>query len=168
MALIEGINNKINHKVMIKPDLKEEVIKGTKEVNSNINKQTDKVPIKGITKIQPINLINNHITIIKAINSINKTGSEDKGKVNKELNKIRDNQDSQNRTNKKILTKMMVSQDSQNQISKVILIKADRLVNSLIISMKTEVIHLNKIQEPHKEAEINIRKKHPNKQCKIT
>lgn len=150
MPLIDSINNEPNLKVTIKIELKAEEITDIKEVNKNFKEATDKISTKDITEIQPINFSNRTIIITKATHQINKIDLEVRDKVNKEPIRMRDNQDSQNLTNNMIHTKI------------------GPLVNSsLIILTKKEVIHLNKIQEPHKEEEINILKKHLSKQCKI-
>jgi len=127
-----------------------EEITDTKEVNRNFKEATDKILIKLITEIYRINFNNKTTIIVNPIRTINKIDSETKDKVSKELIKTKDSQDSQNPIN--------------SIISQMIRIKIGHLVNnSLIISIKTEVILHNKIQEFLKEEEINIRKKHNNK-----
>ena len=149
MLLIESINKESNIKVSIKIDLKAKEITDIKEVNRNFKEATDKISTKDITEIQPTNFNNGTIIITKATHPINKIDLEVRDKVNKESIRMRDSRDSQNLTNNMIHTKI------------------GPLVNSsLIILTKKEVIHLNKIQEPHKEEEINILKKHLSKQCK--
>ena len=147
---IEGINNKLNPKVLRKMYLKGEEITDTKEVNRNFKEATDKILTKLITEIHRINFNNKTTIIVNPILTINKLDSEAKSKVSKELTKMRYSQDSQNLIN--------------SIISQMIRIKIGHLVNnSLIISIKTEVILHNKIQELRKEEEINTRKKHNNK-----
>jgi len=127
-----------------------EEITDTKEVNRNFKEATDKILIKLITEIHRTNFNNKTTIIVNPIRTINKIDSETKDKVSKELIKTKDSQDFQNQIN--------------SIISKTIRIKIGHLVNnSLIISIKTEVILHNKIQEFLKEEEINIRKKHNNK-----
>ena len=132
--------------------LKVEETTDIKEVNRNFKGATDEILTKHITEIHRTNFNNKTTIIINQILTINRINSEAKDKVSKEPIKMRNNQGSQNQTN--------------NIISKMIRTKIDHLANnSLIISIKTEVILLNKIQESPKVKveEINIRKKHNNR-----
>lgn len=88
------------------------------------------------------------------MHSTNKIDFEGKGKVIKELIKIKGNPDFQN----------LIS----SLINNLIRIKTGHLVNiNLIILTKIEVIHHNKIQELPKDLDINIKRKPHNNKCKI-
>lgn len=132
--------------------LKVEETTDIKEVNRNFKGATDEISTKHTTEIHRTNFNNKTTIITNQILTINRINSEAKDKVSKEPIKMKNSRGSQNQTN--------------SIISKMIRTKIDHLVNnSLIISIKTEVILLNKIQESPKVKveEINTRKKHNNK-----